>query len=362
MTLEIESESLAKEASVSTESQKKMALYLKTYLTLSALFLLIAGLINWAVDPLWYGKGNRLTGRNFSFNERISKTNHFLQSKDKAKYDCLIFGSSRVTLLRASSFQKNRCFNYSFSAGRIEEFVQYAQYVKAKGVNPKIVYVGVDAFNFEKSNSSVSKKIEPQSIYQAYFSWDVLVFSSKTILGLSPDPRYYNQKFESEVIENLPEFKPKFLERNRRGVCDTAKIKLYKELQEIFPEAGFVGYVPPLSAWNFFNDIYARDLMDCYLQSVHQISKSYDVMYDFSAPSSVTADAENTYDGDHFYPEVQEKISKVLQGKPSNFGIRVDRFSLAEYENFYRKSVKAFLVTKGYEPLRSATKRPSPIK
>ena len=33
----------------------------------------VAG-INWLIDPLWYSHGNILTGKNFAFNERITKT------------------------------------------------------------------------------------------------------------------------------------------------------------------------------------------------------------------------------------------------------------------------------------------------
>ena len=75
-----------------------MKSYLKIYLPLVTTILVLAGAINWLIDPLWYNKGNRITGRNFSFNERISKTNLLLNS-DTRTYDCLILGSSRTTLL-----------------------------------------------------------------------------------------------------------------------------------------------------------------------------------------------------------------------------------------------------------------------
>ncbi|NJL10693.1 MAG: hypothetical protein HC908_12365, partial [Calothrix sp. SM1_7_51] len=85
--------------------------------------------VNWLVDPLWYGAGNRLTGKNFAFNERVSKTNLFLRNKHK-NYDCLILGSSRVIALNASNFQGKTCFNYSIKGGEVPDFIGVAKFVK----------------------------------------------------------------------------------------------------------------------------------------------------------------------------------------------------------------------------------------
>ncbi|MBE9180811.1 hypothetical protein IQ268_19815 [Oculatella sp. LEGE 06141] len=309
----------------------------------------MAELINWMVDPLWYSHGNRITGQNFSFNERISKTNLLLQSKDEG-YDCLIFGSSRVTLLKESSFKSRHCFNYSFSAGKIEEFVEYAKLAKVQGINPETVYVGVDSFNFsQKPVSEKTTVVDIKPGFIAYLSLDVLIFSVKTLLGFSPDPRYYNQHFESEVIDDLPQFDPTFFNNQTEGLCDRSKVAKYKELKAIFPDAEFVGYVPPVSAWNVVNEVYSRDLTDCTLQAFYQISRIYDEMYDFSIPSTTTAQIGNTYDGSHFYPHVQAQVSLVLQGKNTGFGIELDDYSLAEYEKLYKAKIKTFLVQEGQE-------------
>lgn len=321
--------------------------YLRTYFVLSSILLLLTGLINSLVDPLWYGTGNRLTGQNFSFNERVSKTNLLLHSQ-RQQYDCLILGSSRVTLIKASAFKNQHCFNYSFSAGQIEEFVAYAKYAKEKGLNPKKVYVGVDAFNFNKSTSPNSiGKIEPQPMYQAYFSLDVFFFSMRTLLGLSPNPRYYNPSFESELVKNPPTFEPKFFNNQESGICNASKVKEYEKLRAVFPNAEFVGYVPPLSAWNVVNESYSHRMIDCDLQAFYQISKIFNVMYDFSIPSSITTQEKNTYDGSHFIEEIQAQVAEVLQGKPSNFGIRINQYSFTEYQKFYKMKIKEFLDKEG---------------
>ena len=90
----------------------------KLYIFLSFLLLAGVGYFNSLVDPLWYRTGNRLTKKNFFyFDERTLKTNIFLATKNKNKYNCLILGSSRVNGLKASQFKNNKCFNYSVKAG-----------------------------------------------------------------------------------------------------------------------------------------------------------------------------------------------------------------------------------------------------
>ena len=98
------------------------------------------------MDPLWYFNGNRHEKLNFAFNERLTKTNQFL--KKLHDYDCLIFGSSRTTVLNESLIENYRCFNYSFSAGRIGEFNAFASYAEEIGAAPRLILIGVDDFNF----------------------------------------------------------------------------------------------------------------------------------------------------------------------------------------------------------------------
>jgi hypothetical protein len=119
--------------SASDEPESGFTLQNLGFLGCSALFLMsIVGGINWAVDPLWFGRGNKITYQNFDFpDERILKTNLFLNTKEQAEYDCLIFGSSRTNALRPSAFENENCFNYSFKSGHIEEFVRLCRVRKA---------------------------------------------------------------------------------------------------------------------------------------------------------------------------------------------------------------------------------------
>ncbi len=332
-----------------TKPEKKSRFSFKLYAVITFILVGTVGGINWLVDPLWYSRGNILTGKNLAFNERITKSNVFLRTKDKVNYDCVILGSSRVIALRASSFQDNKCFNYALKGGEIEDFVDYAQFLKETGLNPQKVYIGVDGLNFVAKNR---QKREPfdintvatQSPLQAYLSADVFTFSLMTLLGISPDPgNYYDRNFEPVDFDNPPKYQPAFYKSLPPQQCDLSIVQPFADLRKIFPNAEFIGYVPPRSAWSMINDTYGRDLMDCYLQAFHQLSQTYDAMYDFSVPSEITKNPDHTFDGSHYSVKTNDKIAAILQGKEENFGLRVDKYSFEDYRRLYLGEIRKFL-------------------
>lgn len=325
------------------------------YTFLSLFLFTVVGGINWLIDPLWYRNGNVFTGKNFAFNERITKANLFLRTKDR-NYDCLILGSSRVIALRASQFEDNNCFNYAFKGGQIADFIKYAQFLKDEGVNPQKVYIGIDGFNFIKKDRLPIEPLDitqvaTKSPYHAYLSTDVLSFSLMTILGLSPDPaNYYDRNFEPADFANAPKYKPELNPTFESLECDPTIVNQFADLRKFFPNAEFIGYVPARSPWRVVNDTYRKDLMDCYLSGFYQLSQAYDTMYDFSLPSEITKNNKNTHDGSHFSVEVNDRIAKVLQGKSNNFGIKVNDYSFEEYSKVHYSKIQEFLKEQG-EPV-----------
>ena len=310
----------------------------------------VAG-INWLIDPLWYGKGNILTGKNFAFNERITKTNLFLRTKDQVDYDCIILGSSRVTALRKSEFTNYNCFNYALKGAELPDFADYANFINNQGIDPDIVYIGIDGLNFVEKERKEQQPVEVESLQtksplEAYLSADVLLFSAMTLLGISPDPgNFYDQNFEPVDFANPPTYDPKFYDPAELQRCDLSSVETFASLQEFFPNAKFVAYVPPRSAWSIVNDTYGRGLMDCYLLAFHELSQRFDVMYDFSSPSTVTKNPDNTFDGSHYSVTVNNRIAKILQGESDDtFGIRVDQYNFDDYRAIYRQKLREFLV------------------
>ena len=321
--------------------RKYLSLYFFVFLvsTLGTLF------VNALVDPLWYFKGNRFSHRNFPFDERGSKTQLFLKTKDQ-NYDCILFGSSRVTLLRESLFEENNCFNYAFSAGSASEFLQYANYISDQGVTPNKVYIGIDGSNFKPGLTQTDQSVTTLPVYRAYLSFDVLLFSLRILSGRYEGPRYYNSErnFESGVVTTLPDYQPKFRVRRSSVACDPSRIDIYRQIQQEFPEAEVVGFVPPISAWHLVNNLYHYgDLMDCYFSVVHQLAQEFETVYDFSIPSDITQNPANSYNGGHYYPDTQEKVAYIIQGRSEEFGVDVSQYSETEYRRLYLSSVEQFL-------------------
>lgn len=331
------------------KNKQKSEFSFRLYGLLTFLLLGTIGGINWLIDPLWYSHGNILTGKNFTFNERITKSNLFLRTKDTKNYDCLILGSSRTIALRASNFEGNTCFNYAIKGGQIEDFVEYAQFLKQENFQPQKVYIGVDGLNFvvkerrEREPFDI-KKIATQSPLNAYLSADVFLFSLMTLLGISPDPgNYYDSNFEPVDFENRPVYKAEFYKPLGKQQCDPSIVREFINLRQIFPNAEFIGYVPPRSAWSMINDTYGRGLMDCYLESFHKIAQSYDAMYDFSVPSKITKNPDHTFDGSHYTVTVNDEIAAIIQGKSDSFGIKVDEYSYEDYHRLYFGKLREFL-------------------
>lgn len=336
-----------------------VASYLKTYFKVLISILLIVGLINITIDPLWYGQGNSLTGINPPWNERIAKTNLLLQ-QDPQTWNCLIFGTSRATLLDAADFKADRCFNYAFSGAKAEELVTYATYVKQKGIQPRTVYVEIepDELNKKRKPKGFPAVTDPIPLYKAYFfSFDSLWLSIKTLVHGYDFARLYDRTFQVNVSDDAPKYEPKLLKDDEPKQCDLSRIRFYELLRTVFPDARFVGFVAPVSGWYIFNESYSSGLMKCQLAGIYQLSAIFDVVYDFAVPSALTTRTDNTYDGNHYYPEVFDRLALVLQQEfPASrskanvtMGIVVSQYNLADYQQLYSARLRNFLVQIGEE-------------
>ncbi|PSB62178.1 hypothetical protein C7B61_14870 [filamentous cyanobacterium CCP1] len=322
--------------------------YLKTYFTVLLSIFFLVGVINLTVDPLWYLSGNHLTGVNLPWNERIMKTNLLLQ-EPKDQYDCLLFGTSRSTLFDTALLTNHQCFNYAFSAGDPEEFVNYAEYAKAEGVNPVQVYVEIDPKDLRERRGAkhYAEVNDPLPVYQAYlFSFDVLRLSIDTLIADDAFKRVYDRHFRGRVDEDAPDYKPEF-EPEEQKSCDLSRIRPFEALKQTFPDAKIVGFVAPLSAWYVYNTRYSPGLLDCQLEGIYQISQRFDAVYDFSVPSPTTIRTDNTYDGHHYYPSVYETVAAVLEKRRSDFGMHVNEYSLTHYREQYLTKLQNFLQQAG---------------
>lgn len=317
--------------------------------------------LNRAIDPLWYGEGNRLFAENFPYNERFSKANRFLRSA--SDYDCVVLGSSRTTLLDAEKIEGHRCFNFAVSNGNIEEYADILRFVSAR-TELSLVVLGVDAFNF--TDHGLGRSLpgfmlqtdgEPVPSLEAYLSLDVLDFSLRALVSRDQRTRFYDPSFTGDVMPARRAFEaPAALDpahphgglaksrTNASGpfLPGTAK-GLWDEMRAAHPGARFVGYVPPLAA-HFLAHVEARGELDRYLASLWNASRGLDALYDFTFPSAFSANLENTYDGSHFFRAANDRVARVLSSGSDAGGIALPVHALEEqvYRSRFAEALRDF--------------------
>jgi len=299
---------------------------------------------NVLIDPLWYFRGNRITGVNYAFNERVAKLNQLLPRL--AEYDCVMFGSSTTTLVPLPHIAGRRCFNLGFSGGLVTEFLVYAKYLRARGFEPKVLIVGVDGFDFEgpalKLNAPgfVKTGDDPPPVWKSYLSVDAFMFSLRTVLGHFPNRRLYDRDFRCHIIaRRTPYQAPATLEPQAQPPeIHPERADLYAELRRVFPEARALAFVAPNAAWSIAQ--YKIDgLLDAYLEGLRRTAASFDTFLDFSIPSEITVSTTNTYDGVHFDDKVNDHIAAALVSGDATPGIDWKRESTPAIKAAYEERI-----------------------
>lgn len=314
--------------------------YLGMLAATAALCLALALALNAAVDPLWYFSGNRFGPVNYAFNERLSKSN--LIAGHESEYDCVIFGDSRATLLPEQKIVGYRCFNFAFSSGVVSEFIDYAAWLKGRGFSPKLIVVGVSAGDFRKRRMPhnvpdfVREGGSPPSPFIEYLSLDVLAMSWRSLFGSSPIDRSYDKDFRCQVAVTTPYDPKKPIRDLYSGPFDLREpLTLYGKLRAIFPQARYIGYAPPISAWAIAE--YARiGWLPSYTRSLDDVSTVFDRFVDFSIPSKITVTPANTYDGTHYSEKVNSLIAASLPDGSVSDGLDLTSLSYTQILDAYR--------------------------
>lgn len=322
--------------------------------TFAAVVLVLAGLClgaNLLVDPLWFFRGNRITGVNYAFNERVAKLNQLLPRL--ADYDCVMFGSSTTTLIPPPAIEGRRCFNLGFSGGVVSEFLVYAKYLRARGFAPKVLIVGIDGFDFEGATLKlnvpdfVKAGDDPPPAWKTYLSVDAFVFSFRTLFQLFPNRRFYDRDLRCHIIaRKTPYEAPTALApQPRPPELHPERADLYGELRRLFPEARAVAWVAPNAAWNIAQHKLDGNL-DAYLEGLRRTAAVFDTFLDFSIPSEITVSTTNTYDGVHFDDRVNDHTSAALASGDPSPGIDWKRATDATIRAAYEERIDRFVMKK----------------
>lgn len=306
-------------------------------------------------DLWWHFSDARINKKRPWVNEKISKINLLFDSK--SKFDCLIMGSSRATLMHTSKINGARCFNLAFSAtlGQVKELIYYQSYYNYYFNPPDTLVVEVGEFNFQAPGSDsvpefIYSKRRPSSWIHDYVSLHTLSQTRKILNPKSQQmnrPRMYDEKFE--VIQNTKrqwDIKKVALRYqtsapNCAAITENTKainqenVKYYRTLAAQQP-GRIYGYTAPISLDRLLS-LYQTDQLENYLAAIHSTSTYFDRYYDFSIPYWF-AEYGKTYDGSHFSPEDNELIGEILfENRASDiYGLNLKQMAFEEYrEKFY---------------------------
>ncbi|MEG3637900.1 hypothetical protein [Magnetococcus sp. PR-3] len=315
--------------------------------------------INLFFDPLWHAGGNQLRGVNYAFNERYMVLNRL--KRVLPKVDCILFGSSRATLLDSSRIPGQRCVNISFSNGHVREFLAITRYLKRHKVEVKRLIFSVNEVSFlsyyNQSGKDLPDYIENPTLFPSmikdYTSWGGVDFSWRTFRGRSPLPRAYQKNEDGEYTGFiLPWALNQGYHPSQKMAAHPAlkdamtkeNLALYEALLNIYPQAKSMGIVMPVSDWEQARMSLLGNLSE-YLEIRHALSRMFSQgLVDFSIPSPLTRRVDITYDGLHYDPKVLTPILDHLSGRPqASGGTQVKALSLEVYQNMVERQIKPFI-------------------
>lgn len=321
--------------------------YITLWITASLLLLCSIFLINYLVDPLWFNNGSKLSKTNYAYNERRSKMNHFLNNKED--YDCLVFGSSVSIVFDTSLIKDSKCFNFSVSAGGLIEFIEYFKYLDWYGYKPTKIYTEVN-FGFVQPDDNLSRLPQyivnrdmPTTIFKSYIGISSLVFSIKSLFGLSAYQHYYDENIVAHTRKELTHpFNPSKQDIYTSPAEPPSEniIEYYEELVSIFPDTHHIGYVYPSSPWDTSRYV-THGYLDTNLNIISKLSLIFNDFYDFSYPAPLINNKNSTYDGSHFYEHVFVEIANTLNNKKGVVGYRV--VDQNKYKTDYKFKINEFI-------------------
>jgi len=349
--------------------QSSPRLFIWTLFGLSIPVLLAVFLINAILDPLWHFQGNMIRGVNYAFNERNMTINSLIHKE--SEFDCILFGSSRSTLLDVRRIRDNRCFNMSFSDGHIDEFLTIAKYLKNRGLKIKKIYFSVNEMSFtpfktpapSRLPAFISKGTEPPSILKDYLSLSALKFSYRTLRGWTPLPRAYKINEDGSISGFILNKNFNYVPAKKMKVhpdlfksYQPENLFKFQELLALFPDAESLGYIAPISNWEQARIMLMGNL-EQYVEIRYSLSQILsEGIIDFSIPSALTLRTDTTYDGIHYNAEINNHILDRLNDDKNKFGQQIQDLTEKEYKHLVVPPIQKFILD---ESLEVVARKPS---
>ena len=341
-----------------------------------AIMLLAIGLngaFSYLVDP--YGLFR--TSFRYQFvepNKNFIKARYVTEHPDR--YDCFIFGSSRINAIDVRKIKDYRCYNMTYNGGLPRDHLDNLKYMLKKGVKVRMVLVGLDDFDFrdDPANHLVQPLRHP---YPPVVNQHVLPFYLKYLFSLhdrdivrevmkgylavmrgepgtliSYDMFDTGQMFYPKVdraIDTDPEAHRNEPGFKSRGIASGDHMKgAIEDLRSLAETARLHGIRLIL----FINPLYKTAFVDSGLEEFDHFKRELSGItdfYDFSGINSVTSDALNYYEASHYRPLVGDMILARILGHGEvqvlpDFGALVTPRNLDEHLRTLRLQVPKELI------------------
>lgn len=294
---------------------------------------------NYKVDPLWNFKHKiDFNTIQIGFDERQQKTNYII-NRNFAPHSLMI-GSSRVTYMNETQFQKEDVYNYALSDIHIDEYSPYINFAQKIKKSPfdKIymeLYFGsfnMRNFNLKKPEEYFKTSENPMYRYTSLFSYDTFkraVENKKlSLANFYEGYRSYGRDnvvrtsfVNKEMDELISEF-PNYFQREKI-TGNYPYNKLYKDkllkLKTDHPKSEFVVFTDPMPAIRLKtmlqDDLYWEQFVRWYNELIDVFGK----VYSFQLINNYTSDNSFWFDYFHFYPSFGNvMVNQLESGNPDS--------------------------------------------
>lgn len=331
--------------------------------------LTLVALVNYIVDPYGifrYGTWRRDVSHQFiGPNMNFIKTRYVARSPEK--FDCLIFGSSRVRGIDGRQMKGATCYNMSYPDGLPRNHLDNLRYLLNRGARPKIVLIGLDEFSYkrdpEKHFIDYGKHPYPSAVRQntcLFYLKYLIRYSSRSkkafraFFGKSqpfPYDHYGTGLLERPAIDRMIESDVTKHVRDQRFhepmITEGDRIKQsIAEINELVILLQTHGIRPVI----FMNPVHKATYIATDLEKHFLFEKGLSKItpfYDFSGLNSVTTNNYYYYETSHYRPNVGRlMLARMFNDHdvqvPDDFGTIVDESNIENHLVSLKNQIAGF--------------------
>jgi hypothetical protein len=317
-----------------------------------AAVLALVGLLNYVIDPYGFFR------KDFSW-QFIEPNSNFIKARyvteHPERYDCFVFGSSRVNGIDVRKIPGYRCYNMTCNGGLPRNSYDKLRYMLEKGVKPRLLFIGLDEYSF-RSDPDAQLNEPMRHPYPPVLGQSSLTFYLKYLFCLhgqhimGPAIQGFVAKIRGrsatavqyDVLGTGLIFSP---EADRKIDLDPERHKTDPRILDGSSAAGeymkgsiedltkLVGLVKAsgIRTIFFINPPYTTRFLECGLAEFADFKRRLAALtdyYDFSGLNSVTTDPFNYYESSHYRFRAGDLMLARMLGDrttpvPPDFGVLV---------------------------------------